>query len=66
MVIDLVRIDLMTPSRVHVRVKELSHGRCNVWHVNNACTSVMARLWTYTTSSGEEKSCNAFGVWGAV
>lgn len=41
---------------VHVRVKEVSHDRCHVWHVNNACTSVMARLWTYTTSSGEERN----------
>ena len=39
-----------------MRVKEVSHDRCHVWHVNNACTSVMARLWTYTTSSGEERN----------
>ena len=23
-----------------MRVKEVSHDRCHVWHVNNACTSV--------------------------
>ena len=45
---------------VHVRVKEVSHDRCHVWHVNNACTSVMARLWTYTTSSGEERNLVTF------
>lgn len=39
-----------------MRVKEVSHDRWHVWHVNNACTSVMARLWTYTTSSGEERN----------
>ena len=39
-----------------MRVKELSHDCCHIWHVNNACNSVMAQLWTYTTSSGEERN----------